>query len=207
METRKITIVETKNQKKSVIMSSATTLRELKQDLREANIDYDGMTFFEGVSHVELQMDDAVLPHDVPYKGTTTNELVFMLTNTNKKIKSGAVNRAELYNTIKSLGLQSLCMETFGKSFTQCSNDTLIKFIEDCNSKISIPTNTECVDHTARKAIEALVNVLINYDLINEEDAKDVLSILNGNEFVETTNTNASPYSNAEIDSMFECFN
>ena len=84
MEARKITIVQTKNQKKSVIMSAATTLAELKRDLRDNGIDYVGMTFFEGTSKVELKTDDAVLPHDVPYKGTITNELVFMLTNTNK---------------------------------------------------------------------------------------------------------------------------
>ena len=86
METRKITIVSTKTQKKSVIMSAATTLAELKSDLTQNGIDYDGMTFYEGVSKVELKNDTSVLPHDVPYKGQTTNELVFMLTNTNKTI-------------------------------------------------------------------------------------------------------------------------
>lgn len=89
MESRKITIVETKNQRKSTIMSSASTLAELKSDLRANGIDYSGMTFFEGTSKVELKNDASVLPHDVPYKGTITNELVFMLTNTNKKIRSG----------------------------------------------------------------------------------------------------------------------
>ena len=33
MQSRKITIVQTKNQRKSVIMSAATTLAELKSDL------------------------------------------------------------------------------------------------------------------------------------------------------------------------------
>lgn len=89
MESRKITIVETKNQRKSTIMSAATTLAELKNDLRANGIDYSGMTFFEGISKVELKNDASVLPHDVPYKGTITNELVFMLTSTNKKIRSG----------------------------------------------------------------------------------------------------------------------
>lgn len=89
METRKITIVSTKDQSKKVIMSSATTLAELKSDLRQNGIDYAGMTFFEGTSKTELKNDASVLPHDVPWKDTVTNELVFMLTNTNKKIKSG----------------------------------------------------------------------------------------------------------------------
>ena len=69
MEARKITVVSTRNQKKSVIMSAATTLAELKADLRQNGIDYDGMTFYEGTSRVELKDDASALPHDVPYKG------------------------------------------------------------------------------------------------------------------------------------------
>ena len=132
METRKIVVVQTKNQKKSVIMSAATTLAELKSDLRANGIDYDGMTFFEGTSKVELKNDASVLPHDVPYKGTITNELVFMLTNTNKKIRSGATNmsRMEAYNAIKSMGLQNACVKKFGKNFTMCKTIDLIALIQ-----------------------------------------------------------------------------
>ena len=108
MEARKITVVSTKTQKKSVIMSSAETLGELKKDFKDAGIDYEGMTFYEGTSKTELKTDESVLPKNVPYTNRTTgetkntNELVFMLTNTNKKIKSGAMNRAEVYSIIKS---------------------------------------------------------------------------------------------------------
>lgn len=132
METRKITVVQTKNQKKSVIISAATTLAELKSDLRANGIDYDGMTFFEGTSKVELKNDASVLPHDVPYKGTVTNELVFMLTNTNKKIRSGATNmsRMEAYNAVKSMGLQDACVKKFGKNFTMCKTTDLIALIQ-----------------------------------------------------------------------------
>ena len=132
MDARKITVVQTKNQKKSVIMSAATTLAELKNDLRANGIDYDGMTFFEGTSKVELKNDASVLPHDVPYKGTVTNELVFMLTNTNKKIRSGAatMSRAEAYSTIKSMGLQNACVKKFGKNFTMCKTIDLIALIQ-----------------------------------------------------------------------------
>ena len=132
MQSRKITVVQTKNQKKSVIMSAATTLAELKNDLRANGIDYDGMTFFEGTSKIELKNDASVLPHDVPYKGTVTNELVFMLTNTNKKIRSGATNmsRMEAYNAIKSMGLQNACVKKFGKNFTMCKTIDLIALIQ-----------------------------------------------------------------------------
>lgn len=132
MDVRKITVVQTKNQKKSVIMSAATTLAELKSDLRANGIDYDGMTFFEGTSKVELKNDASVLPHDVPYKGTVTNELVFMLTNTNKKIRSGAatMSRAEAYSAIKSMGLQNACVKKFGKNFTMCKTIDLIALVQ-----------------------------------------------------------------------------
>ena len=46
MEAREITIVSTKTQRKSVIMSSAETLSELKSDMRNAGIDYTNMTFY-----------------------------------------------------------------------------------------------------------------------------------------------------------------
>ena len=113
-------------------MSAATTLAELKSDLRANGIDYDGMTFFEGTSKVELKNDASVLPHDVPYKGTVTNELVFMLTNTNKKIRSGAatMSRAEAYSAIKSMGLQDACVKKFGKNFTMCKTADLIALVQ-----------------------------------------------------------------------------
>ena len=135
METRKITVVSTRNQKKSVIMSAATTLAELKADLRQNGIDYDGMTFYEGTSKTELKTNESVLPHDVPYKGTTTNELVFMLTNTNKKIRSGAMSRAEAYAAIKANNLQAECVKKFGKNFTMCKTADLISLVEKAGKK------------------------------------------------------------------------
>lgn len=132
MEPRKITIIQTKEQRKSVIVTAATTLAELKSDLRANGINYNDMTFYEGTSKIELKNDASILPHDVPYKGTITNELVFMLTNTNKKIRSGAVamSRTEAYSAIKSMGLQGACKQKFGKNFTQCSTADLISLIQ-----------------------------------------------------------------------------
>lgn len=209
MEARKITVVQTKNQRKSVIMSAATTLAELKNDLRVNGIDYDGMAFFEGTSKVELKNDTSVLPHDVPYKGTVTNELVFMLTNTNKKIRSGAVSmsRIEAYNAIKSMGLQDACVEKFGKNFTMCKTIDLIALVQSNSAskpasaaktkkkekvetpvdtpKVSTPVvpasnNDECVDIVARAAINKLVSILEDNDTIEDYEKEEVLSILRG---------------------------
>ena len=232
METRKITVIQTKNQKKSVIMSSATTLAELKNDLRANGIDYDGMTFFEGTSKVELKNNASVLPHDVPYKGTITNELVFMLTNTNKKIRSGAaaMSRMEAYNAIKSMGLQDACVKKFGKNFTMCKTADLIALVQNNGAskptpaapkeakaeakkeeKVEVPASNggEYVDTVARAAISKLVEVLEDNGTIEEDEKEEVLSILGGKVAVsaepseEYKPKSASPYSDDEIDDMF----
>lgn len=230
METRKITVVQTKNQKKSVIMSAATTLAELKSDLRANGIDYDGMTFFEGTSKVELKNDASVLPHDVPYKGTITNELVFMLTNTNKKIRSGAttMSRAEAYSAIKSMGLQAACVKKFGKNFTMCKTADLIALVQSNSAsksaskteakaetkkeeKVEAPASNggECVDTVARAAISKLVEILEDNGTIEDYEKEEVLGILGGEAAVATATSkeckpqSASPYSDDEIDDMF----
>ena len=229
MEARKITVVQTKNQKKSVIMSAATTLAELKSDLRANGIDYDGMTFFEGTSKVELKNDASVLPHDVPYKGTVTNELVCMLTNTNKKIRSGATNmsRMEAYNAIKSMGLQNACVEKFGKNFTMCKTTDLIALVQSNSTskptpktetkkeeKVKtpvVPTNNggKCVDTVARAAIHRLVVILENNGTIEDYEKEEVLGILGSKVAVNVAPSeeykpkSASPYSDDEIDDMF----
>ena len=240
MEARKITVVQTKNQKKSVIMSAATTLAELKSDLRANGIDYDGMTFFEGTSKVELKNDASVLPHDVPYKGTITNELVFMLTNTNKKIRSGSMSRAEAYSAIKSMGLQDACKKKFGKNFTQCSTADLIALIQsnsiskpapaapkDEIKKEEVPVNTPevsapvapasngggCVDTVARAAISKLVEILMGNGTIGYHEEEEMLDILGGEVAVSAAPSeeykpkSASPYSDDEIDDMFDFVN
>lgn len=230
METRKITIVSTKSQSKKVIMSSATTLAELKSDLRQNGIDYEGMSFFEGTSKVELKNDASVLPHDVPWKGTVTNELVFMLTNTNKKIRSGAMSRMGAYAEIKRMGLQDACLKKFGKNFTMCKTVDLIALVQSNSAakpapapkaeakKEETPVNTpvapasnggECVDTVARAAISKLVEILEDNGAIEDYEKEEVLDILGGEVAVTTATSeeykpkSASPYSDDEIDDMF----
>lgn len=208
MEARKITIVSTRNQKKNVIMSAATTLSELKADLRQNGIDYDGMTFYEGTSKVELKDDNSVLPHDVPYRGTTTNELVFMLTNTNKKIRSGAdMNRAEAYAAIKANNLQSECVKRFGKNFTMCKTADLVALVNEKTVKAAKSTKTtrtetttvketvvetnapevakpetpvEVVDTKARAAISKLLAILDDNCTLDSEEVEEIEGILGG---------------------------
>lgn len=220
MEARKITIVSTKNQSKKVIMSSAETLSELKADLRQNSIDYEGMTFYEGTAKVELKDDSSCLPKDVQYKGTTTNELVFMLTNTNKKIKSGALTRSEVYAEIKRMGLQDKCVEVYGKNYTMCKTTELISLLEK-NSKpksykktvkketvvVENPTNKKFKDKALRDAFIKLVVILQESDVIFPKEAEDIISPFSNeldlSSYKKDENFEDS-YSDLEIEDMFD---
>lgn len=219
METRKITIVATREQKKYVIDSAATTLGELKADLDNVGINYDDMTFMEGLTRTEILRDDSILPHDVERvnreTGETfvTNELVFMLTNTAKKISSGVVcaDRKSCYSYIKEHGMQDAIQRTFGKNFTQVKTEDLILFIKNETSvvapaQVTAPEHTECVDLKARKAIKMLCEALFEYD---EYTFDEVFTEINGmfaEQYCLCTSKEDkcnSPYSDDEIHDMF----
>jgi hypothetical protein len=197
MEARKITVVSSRENKRSTFMSSATTLGELKADLDANNISYTDMTFYEGISKVELISDDSLLPTNVVYKGTTTNELVFMLTQANKKIKSGCeVVRSEVYKMIKEKGLQAECTRRFGKHYTNCKTSDLMNLIEE----FTPADNTHiCVAEDVKQAVDLLLSALMDNEVISNYTFNTVKRVLHGqNVEVEST------YSSEEIDNMFD---
>lgn len=204
MEARKITIISTKTQKKSVIMSEAETLGELKRDLTQAGIDYSDMAFYEGTAKVELLADNSALPKDVPYTNRTTgntiitNELVFMLTNSNKKIKSGASSRQEVYAAIKKLNLQENCKKMFGKNYTQVATKDLIDVI---NGHLTLEKDYN--DTTIRAAIKLLVSALYKTRTLDKETTDKILNIIEEAAIVAEV-PDKSPYSDNELDAMFE---
>lgn len=155
METRKVTIINNKTQKQSVIQaSSATNLGELKAEMRELGINYEGMTFFEGHMRAELKDDAAPLPTNIPYKGQIVNDLTFLLTAPEKKIKSGAMTRSEAYDAIKANNLQGACLVKFGKNFTMCKTQDLIDLIESQGKKeAKAPTATTTAKKAAKKHV------------------------------------------------------
>lgn len=139
MEARKILFVLSNSSNQKSIMSEAETLGALKADMRRAGINYGGMTFYEGRTRTELKDDASVLPVNVPVpaKGTnpatTTNDLVFMLTTANKKIKSGALSpeRKNALEEIKAKGLGAAVTAKFGKNATQCKTPDLLAFLAE----------------------------------------------------------------------------
>lgn len=202
MEPRKITVVNTRDQKKTVIRSTATTLRELKRDLDANDITYTDMTFYEGVSHTELKTDDSVLPHDIPYKGRVTNDLVFMLTNTNKKIKSGMnYNRKHIYELIKKHNLKDKIQENLGLPYTNCSTDALNvelqKLITVVPPKSDSSTDFCKAPNTDKYliALRTLVDILVETDTLSNYDRERILY---------PESVNKSPYSDEEISEMLD---
>ena len=163
MEARKILFVLSNSSNQKSIMSEAETLGALKADMRRAGISYEGMTFYEGRTRTELKDDASVLPVNVPVpaKGTnpatTTNDLVFMLTTANKKIKSGALSpeRKNALEEIKAKGLGAAVTAKFGRNATQCKTPDLLAFLAE-QSKPASQVATEAPK--AKKGEEVVVD-------------------------------------------------
>lgn len=220
MEKRIITIVSTANSSKVELETNATTLGELKAAMRQADIAYDGMTFYEGLTKSELVDDASILPHDVVRNGQTTNNLVFMLTNTNKKIRSG-YDRLELYNIIKEKGLAEECKERLGKNFTVCKTSELEELVKGCESSksaaeaatVKFSTTFEIVEAAAINALQQEVKTLSNafnmlldflkvYEILNGDEIDEIKSCM-----VKREENKDSLYENSEIDDMFSFLN
>lgn len=193
MEARKILFVMSNSSSQKSIMSEAETLGALKADMRRAGINYDNMTFYEGRTRTELKDDASVLPTNVPVaaKGTTpattTNDLVFMLTTANKKIRSGAGDRPAAYAKIKQLGLQGACKAKYGKNFTQCSTSDLEALIADASPKVEpkveapavedapIIGNTAVIISNAGSAKPRVVKVVMETTNVSLKEAEDIV--------------------------------
>lgn len=219
MEFRKVTIINNKTQSQKVIQASAaTTLGELKREMREAGIEYEGMTFFEGHLRAELKDDASILPTNIPYKGQVVNDLTFLLTAPEKKIKSGAMSRAEAYNAIKARGLQDECVKRFGKNFTMCKTQDLIDLLGEGSSKpapvkekkevvveekatkeVEISKESSIPEGNVAGALEVLLEGLYGSDTIEEATYNRAMAELKGTDYKEP-----EKMSRSEINKMFD---
>lgn len=216
---RKVTIINNKTQSQKVIQAStATTLGELKREMREAGIEYEGMTFFEGHLRAELKDDASILPTNIPYKGQVVNDLTFLLTAPEKKIKSGAMSRAEAYNAIKARGLQDECVKRFGKNFTMCKTQDLIDLLGEGSSKpapvkekkevvveekatkeVEISKESSIPEGNVAGALEVLLEGLYGSDTIEEATYNRAMAELKGTDYKEP-----EKMSRSEINKMFD---
>jgi len=220
-----ITIVSSREQKKYVIETEASTMAELTAAMDEAGINYSGMTLYEGLTKAEYNptKGDAILPHDVPYKGTVTNDLVFMLTAPQKKIKSGGMSYSEMKAYIKDNGLADKFAAQYGKNYTQGKTSEFEAFIAKntaapthkeevpatpAESKtIPNPECKECKDSKLRNAFCTLLDKLYDEGTLYSEDVDELKDMLDDTttEEVEEPEDNGkkSPFSKDEIDAMF----
>lgn len=219
MEFRKVTIINNKTQSQKVIQASAaTTLGELKREMREAGIEFEEMTFFEGHLRAELKDDASILPTNIPYKGQVVNDLTFLLTAPEKKIKSGAMSRAEAYNAIKARGLQDECVKRFGKNFTMCKTQDLIDLLGEGSSKpapvkekkevvveekatkeVEISKESSIPEGNVAGALEVLLEGLYDSDTIEEATYNRAMAELKGTDYKEP-----EKMSRSEINKMFD---
>lgn len=219
MEARKLTVVDTSTQRTVTFMSTAETVAELKADLTRQGISTTGMTIYEGLTKTELKSNDSRLPHDVPYKGEYTNNLVFRLTKSEKNIRSGA-SRGELYDQIKKLGIADSIKAKYGKNFTQCSSAALEEAVAAANKKAAAKAapapkaekpaapakenkdNTKPAGHSckAAEAVATLTSILAAHGLLSSDDVKAVSNVLG----TPVPEGDKDPYSPAEIEHMFD---
>ena len=194
MNTKRFTVVDTRTNSIKTFDSTANTVGELKADLRRQGIDPTGMAIQEGLTKTELgDNDGAYLPHDVPYRGGITNNLVFRLTQKEKRIKSGA-SRAELYARIKELGIADKIAAKYGKNFTTCRTVDLLEEVEAAEGKCCTP---HCDCAATQEALTKLTSILVDDEVITEEEGYEVVDIM-GTDLI-----SSDVYSTSEIDEMF----
>lgn len=198
MESRKIIVLVEKTQRKYTFNSSATTVAELKEDLSLQGVSVPSTCIFkEARSKSTLTSPDSILPTNVPYKGTTTNELVFMMSEGERKIKSGAMkSRKELYDYIKSHNLADAVKKEYGKNYTNVTTAELDTFVnvhsvKTSSTKKETPktskTTTKETPCKCKVDFGEIVNATINvveglYDenFIDAEVYKVIMDSLNG---------------------------
>ena len=193
---RKITVLVESTQSKHVLQSNATTLGELKNELRDKNISFNSDDVFkEGLSKTVLTTDESILPSNIPWRGEVTNDLIFMITAPQKKIKSGAMTRAEVYAEVKRLKLQDTISKKMGKNFTQCSTAVLLTFIDEasknsCKAKTPAPVakekqvksnpTPEVVESVTFCALKELIAMMVNEGVLSEANANNILGVASG---------------------------
>lgn len=199
---RKITVLVESTQSKHVLQSNATTLGELKDELRDKNISFNPDDVFkEGISKTVLTTDESILPSNIPWRGEVTNDLIFMITAPQKKIKSGVMTRLEVYAEVKRLKLQDIISKKVGKNFTQCSTAVLLTFIDEasknsCKTKTPAPVaeekkvksnpnqivkpTPEVIESVTFCALKELIAKMVNEGVLSEANANNILGVASG---------------------------
>lgn len=184
--TRTVTVFDQNTQEKTVLENvKANTFGELKTILRSKGINLDNMDVREGISRVDLKSDSAQLPHDTPYRGGTTNDLMILLTKTNKKVSSG-LGRSEAVQYIKDNNLGAEVKAKYGKNWTNVGTADLVAFVEarkagaGASAEESDGANKEanCPDSKLIPFLNRLVEILYDNDILDEDEYNELQGML-----------------------------
>lgn len=215
MATRKIIIVDSAASKKITLSGEFNTFGDVLTAARNNGVDTVNKDFMEGITKTIFNRADALLPTDIPYKGRTTNDLVFSVTASNKNIKSGH-DRNELKVIIQTNNLSEAIKSMFNKPWTNCSNAELEQAVNNlCGASQTAEENdcNEVDDCFFTKEYDTFVigiaHLLANLD---EETLESILQCVNeieGNkeDLVATPKTTEvpeveSPYSDEELEDI-----
>lgn len=201
---KRFTVVDTRSNTVKTFNSEATTVGELKRDLMNIGIDPTGMSIQEGLTKTELGADDNELPKDITYRGVVTNNLVFRLTQPDKKIKSGAdCSRAEVYEKIKDLSLAEVIKAKYGSNYTNVKTSDLVKEVTEAMNDLSKGKAEPCV----KDAIATLTTILKKKGVITASEANAVVDPILGvkifSEDCEENNDAEIPF-DYDLEEMFE---
>lgn len=171
---RQVTIYESALNGKITVLNDVevSTLGELKELLRQKDINYSGMDFIEGVTNTKLLNDDSRIPENIPFKGKVTNNVFINILKKESKISSGldyeSMSRKELLAIAKEYA-QAIA-EAFGKNFTQVKSIDLIHFLEENeaeedNDECNEEEENECSDYVEIPLVEAVVTMINTLDI------------------------------------------
>lgn len=166
---RQVTIYESALNGKITVLNDVevSTLGELKELLRQKDINYSGMDFIEGVTNTKLLNDDSRIPENIPFKGKVTNNVFINILKKESKISSGldyeSMSRKELLAIAKEYAQDIL--DAFGKNFTQVKSIDLIHFLEENeaeedNDECNEEEENECSDYVEIPLVEAVVTMI-----------------------------------------------
>ena len=193
MERREILIANNRDQSKYRVITDVTTLGGLidvlsrNEDVykmvdntwvsNSSPIDISGLTFTEGITKTQLLSRDSALPTNVQFKGQTTNNLVMLLTNTTKQIRSGAypTNRKDFGAYIKQNNLGEAIKQEFGDNWTRVSTDKLLGFFASQDSNATSSSNNAINEVREELKDQEKVAEVVNTNMTEETESVNKL--------------------------------
>lgn len=88
------------------------------------------------------------------------------------------MNRKQLYNEITSLGLQEEVKSKYGKNYTQCSNETLQKLVDEVHKGLEEASKPKgrSVTKVGYNSLVALVEILAKKKILLKSEVSVIMN-------------------------------